>query len=398
MNKVLGFILYGITLGLYSQEFSHSGFVYDGSEVGVQNITVELHTRSTSSYEITTPTYSNFSFAGGTAINGCDDCVQGPFNVGFTFNYFGNNYTQFYVSSNGWIGFSPGQTNGYVAQFLPNGSAPKNAIIADWEDLFPANGQMNFYVTGSAPNRRMVFNYNAVPFYGCRSTVVTWQIVLHETTNKIDINVQSKPSCGGSGATMGLTNIDGTRVVPVGAKNAVAWSVTQPTTYSFTPSQVQTEFVLNRTTKTDFSGRYIFLSTGLDINNYQFKIVVPKPTTSSTITLSEANHITDLVLGRTSLTSRDFYRSDINNDGKITISDSFLLFGIVSGLKNSSSINPTTRFFNQTQWNTIKTSTINLKPTLNGVETFEVLSPTNNGTTNLYLLTTGFSNKTKLTY
>lgn len=398
MKKVIGFILYGITLGLYSQEFSHSGYVYDGNEVGIQNITVELHTRNTSSYEITTPTYSNFDFVGGTSITGCDDCVQGPFNIGFTFNFFGNDYTQFYASSNGWIGFSAGQTNGYVAQFLPNGSAPKNAIIADWEDLFPSNGQMNYYVSGSAPNRRMIFNYNSVPFYGCRSTVVTWQIVLHETTNKIDVNIQSKPSCGGSGATMGLTNIDGTRVVPVGGKNAVAWSVTQPTTYSFTPSQVQTEFTLNRTVKTDFSGRYLFVSTGLDINNYQFKIVVPKPNTSSTPAISEANHVTDLVLGRTSLTSREFYRSDINNDGKVTISDSFLLFGIISGLKNTSDVALTTRFFNQTQWNTIKTSTINLKPTLNGVETFEVLSPTNNGTTNLYLLTTGFSNKTKLTY
>jgi hypothetical protein len=52
------------------------------------------------------------------------------------------------VSSNGWIGFSAGQTNGYTAQFLPNGGAPKNAILADWEDLLPNTGNMNYYTTG----------------------------------------------------------------------------------------------------------------------------------------------------------------------------------------------------------------------------------------------------------
>jgi hypothetical protein len=390
--------LFVMALGVNAQEFSHSGYVYDGNEIGVQNIEVQLHIRNTSSYEITNPSYSNFNYVGGTSVTGCDDCVQGPFNIGFTFNYFGNNYTQFYASSNGWIGFSPGQTNGYVAQFLPNGSAPKNAIIADWEDLFPSTGQMNYYVSGTSPNRRMIFNYNSVPFYGCRSTVVTWQIVLHETTNKIDINMISKPLCGGSGATMGLTNIDGTRVVPVGGKNAVAWSINQPTSYSFTPSQIQTDFTLNRTVKTDLNGRYIFSSTGLDINNYQFKIIVPKPTTLSNYTISEANHITDIVLGRRTTSSRDFYRSDLNNDGKITISDSFLLFSLVSGLKNNTTLNLSSKFFNQTQWNTIKTSSINLKPTILGLESFEITSPTNNGITNLYLLTMGFSNKTKLTY
>ena len=32
-----------------------------------------------------------------------DDSQQGPFNIGFTFCFFGTTYTQFYVGSNGWI-------------------------------------------------------------------------------------------------------------------------------------------------------------------------------------------------------------------------------------------------------------------------------------------------------
>ena len=397
-NTIRNIFLFVTTLGLNAQEFSHSGYVYDGNEIGVQNIEVQLHTRSISSYEITNPTYSNFSYNGGTSLNGCDDCVQGPFNIGFNFTYFGNTYSQFYVSSNGWIGFSANQTNGYVAQFLPNGSAPKNAILADWEDLFPSSGQMNYYVTGSAPNRQMVFNFNDVPFYGCRSTVVRWQIVLSETTNEIDINFQSKPQCGGSAATLGLTNITGSQVVPVGGKNAVQWSVTQPISYKFRPSEIQTNFLVQNSVLTDVSGRYSFSSTGLDINNYQFKIVVPTPNTTSLFSNQDASHVIDLVLGRQSITAKEYYRLDLNNDGIISVSDAFYSYSLVSGLKNSFGSLPSVRFFTQSEWNTIKTSTLNLKTSITGSQTMSILSPVTNATTNFYLLTTGYSNKTKLTY
>jgi hypothetical protein len=398
MKTLLLSIISMCTLGVYAQEFTHSGNVYDGNEVGVQGIEVQLHTRSVSNYEITNPTYSNFNYGGGTSVNGCDDCVQGPFNIGFNFTYFGNTYSQFYVSSNGWIGFSPGQTSGYIAQFLPNGGAPRNAILADWEDLFPSSGQMNYYVTGAAPNRTMVFNFNGVPFYGCRSTTVTWQIVLYETSNEIQINFLSKPQCGGYSATLGLTNIDGTKVVPVGGKNAVQWSISQGTSYKFTPSTVQTTFTLNQSVFTNVNGQYSFGSTGLDINNYQFQIVVPEPNTSSSYSEDDAKHVIDLVLGKKSISSREFYRMDVNDDGKFTVSDGYLIFGKVSGSKSSLSFSPSVRLFNSTEWTTIKNSSTNLKSSLPGLQTITITNPQRGGTTNFYILTNGFSNQNKLTY
>jgi hypothetical protein len=287
-------------VSLWAQEFAYSGYVYDGNEVGVQNIKVELQTKSISNYTISTPTYSNYNYGGGTSVNGCDDCVQGPYNIGFNFTYFGNSYSQVYVSSNGWVGFSAGQTNGYVAQFIPNSSAPKNAIMADWEDLFPATGNMNYYTTGTSPNRVFVFNFNNTPHYSCRTTYYTFQIVLYESSNVIDINVASKPNCSNSASTMGLTNSDGTKVVPVGGKNATVWSISSGTTYRFTPSTVQTSFSLNRSVYTNSSGYFAFTSTGLDINNFEFRIDIPTPTTTSTLTSTDGNHPTDIVLNRTS--------------------------------------------------------------------------------------------------
>lgn len=397
--KFLSTILLVLTsISLFSQEFSHSGTIFDGNEKGVQNIEVQLFTRNISSYEITNPTYSNFNYNGGTTITGCDDCVQGPYNIGFNFTFFGNQYTQFYVSSNGWIGFSPGQTNGYVAQFIPNGSAPKNAILADWEDLLPNTGNMNFYVTGVAPNRKLVFNFNSVPHYGCRSNLHTFQIVLSETTNVIDVNFQNKPLCGGSSATLGLTNITGNQVVPVGGKNASTWNITQGTSYRFTPATIQPEFTLNRSVFTNSNGFYNFSSTGLDINNFEFRIIIPSPVTLSQLTDEDANYPIQLVLGKVLFKSKDFYIFDVNDDGILTVSDTYLIHKRKNNLINNWPSVPKVRFFNSTEWNTIKNSTINLKSSIFGVQSVTINSPARNGTTNFYLLTTGYSNINKLIY
>jgi hypothetical protein len=121
-----------------AQPFTYSGWVKGANEQGLANVPVTLWGRRTDPYDITYPAYSTAAaYTTGTVIPSSDDVTHGPFNIGFTFNFFGNNYTQFYVGSNGWIGFSPGQTTGYVAQYIPNASSPMNTILADWEDLFP---------------------------------------------------------------------------------------------------------------------------------------------------------------------------------------------------------------------------------------------------------------------
>lgn len=384
----ISFFFFGI---VNAQEFTFSGYVYDADQSGIANIPVELHTRSISTYNITNPTYSNYNYGGGTAIPGCDDCVRGPYNIGFNFNYFGNNYSQFYVGSNGWIGFSPGQTSGYVAQFIPNGGAPKNAILADWEDLFPSS-QMTYYVTGNSPDRKLVVNFNSVPFYGCRTTFVTWQIVLHETTNIIDINVLSKPQCGGYSATMGLTDINGTKVVPVGGRNATQWSISSPQSIRFTPSTISNDFVLNRTTQTDSQGRYQFLSTGLDINNFEFRVKVTTPSPTQQYTNNDGKKISDIIFGSIPTNGITFHRFDLNNDGKINVSDQYLLFGMKTGLINLWSI-PRSSYFTPSEFISISNSTTNVRSLYPGSTSIITGNLTRGGTQNFYLINPGYSGK-----
>ena len=63
----------------------------------------------TDSYTFQLYPYSPEPYGGGTGIifgsNG-DDQIAGPFPVGFTFCFFNQNYSQFWVGSNGWIGFT----------------------------------------------------------------------------------------------------------------------------------------------------------------------------------------------------------------------------------------------------------------------------------------------------
>jgi hypothetical protein len=36
-----------------------------------------------------------------------DDGAYGPFPLGFTFSFYDDDYSEFYVSPNGWVGFDP---------------------------------------------------------------------------------------------------------------------------------------------------------------------------------------------------------------------------------------------------------------------------------------------------
>lgn len=386
---VISFFLLGVVKG---QEFTFSGFVYDADQLGVSNVQVELLTRSISSYEISEPAYSNFNYTGGSSLTGCDDCVQGPYNIGFSFNYFGNNYTQFYVSSNGWIGFSAGQTNGYTAQFLPNGGAPKNAILADWEDLLPNTGNMNYYTTGVAPNRVLVFNFSNVPHYGCRSNIHTFQIVLYETTNVIDVNFQTKPLCGGNGATLGLTNIDGSKAVPVGGKNASLWSISTPQKYRYTPSVISNDFVFNHSIFTDAQGKYNFLSTGLDINNFEFRIRLTAPIPNQQFTETDAKKISTIVFGSVPINGLSYHRYDLNNDGRINVSDQFVLFGVKSGLIKSLTI-PRSSLFVSGDYNALLNASTNVRSTYPGYTSITTGNLTRGGSQNFYIITPGYAGK-----
>ncbi|WP_164490028.1 MopE-related protein [Runella sp. SP2] len=161
----------------------------------------------------------------GTSVTLGDDAVSSTLPIGFTFSFFGNSYTDFAISSNGFITFSPFSSGCCSGQSIPNTSSPNNLIALAWDDLDPsASGSINYFTTGSAPNRKLIVNYVGIPIAGSSSPNVTSQIILYETSNLIEIH--STNINGVDPATMGIENASGTIALAVPGRNRAAWSAT----------------------------------------------------------------------------------------------------------------------------------------------------------------------------
>lgn len=210
--------------------------------------------QTTSDYAVQSiPFVSSFPLTGGTQIGNTYDDVWSPtVNLPFTFCFYGTNYDQLLIGTNGVVTFD---VSGVVpgATFTPNGACPwsftaqvpntsfpiKNAIYGVFQDTDirsslltnPATQNVNYYITGTAPNRKVIINFNQLPLFSpsCNNLLQTSQIILYETTNVIDINITNRTACttwnGGNGV-VGIQNQAGTLAsVPTG-RNTGNWSAT----------------------------------------------------------------------------------------------------------------------------------------------------------------------------
>ncbi|MEM6261646.1 MAG: hypothetical protein AAGI38_03990 [Bacteroidota bacterium] len=178
-----------------------------------------------------------------------DDDVEGPFPIGFDFEFFCNTRTQFYISSNGFITFDNALDDGCcTGQNLPSPNQPDELIAFAWEDLDPGGpggGIVEYFTVGAAPNRRLVVNFIRVPHFPGPSPNddVTAQVILFEGSDAIEIHTTSQPNATGT-HTMGIENLAGTLAFTPPGRNATSWTATNEAwrfrperlTYSWTPA------------------------------------------------------------------------------------------------------------------------------------------------------------------
>lgn len=185
---------------------------------------------NTTDYTLSTITYAPDPYAG-TSRFLSDDNMIGPLSIGFTFCFYGNTYTNYYIGSNGWISFTP-TTTAYTPYAIPTTSTavPKNCIMGPWHDLNPAvGGSVKTQTLGVAPYRRLVVTWESMPFFSCTGTLNTQQIIIYETTNVIENHIQTKltcPSWVGGRAVQGVHNLPGTAAVAVAGRNNTVWTTT----------------------------------------------------------------------------------------------------------------------------------------------------------------------------
>ncbi|HZX61787.1 MAG TPA: gliding motility-associated C-terminal domain-containing protein [Bacteroidales bacterium] len=170
-----------------------------------------------------------------------DDDVAGPFPIGFSFRFFGNNFLEFYLGSNGWVSFTPSPNTAGVRNPIavptPDSKYPKNVIMGPWIDLFPKTSDTYvFYLTtGEAPNRQLVVMWCQVPMFSqqpndCKDSIATFQIILHEGTNTIEDQILTKKSCDvwfDNRATLGMQNGNGSIGFAVPGRNNTSWTASE---------------------------------------------------------------------------------------------------------------------------------------------------------------------------
>ncbi len=158
------------------------------------------------------PPETNYA-ANNSGLSG-DDVVGGPYNIGFSFTYYGNAYTQFQLTTNGLLCFSGGATNTWSNTSIPNSSAPNNCIYGFWDDLYGYSGQPLLYQTvGSAGSRKLIAQWTNYGYYGDTLPMGTFQIILYEGSNNIRTQYRqllTETRSYGQSATIGVENSNGT--------------------------------------------------------------------------------------------------------------------------------------------------------------------------------------------
>ena len=220
---------------------------------------------STTSYTVSSITYNPafpyiWDGVPGHKIDATGDDKWSPsISLPFSFCFYGVNYSQVLIGTNGVVTFDTAPTqlaSGSCAwsfnSTIPNAAFPiKNAIYGVYQDtnialaplgpiVDPAVQNVNYYFLNQAPNRVLVINFNELPQYSCNNTVglQTSQIILYESTNIIDINVKRRTSCTGwnSGSGLiGIQNQTGTAAVVPAGFNTGSWSATN-LAWRFAPS------------------------------------------------------------------------------------------------------------------------------------------------------------------
>ncbi|HEY3296534.1 MAG TPA: T9SS type A sorting domain-containing protein [bacterium] len=137
----------------------------------------------------------------GTIAAQADDINTGPYDLGFTFNYYDTPFTQIRVCSNGYITFGDATVT-LSPPCPPNAGVPNGVVYGFARDLFPTAGQCKYYA--DAANQRFIVSWDNCPAFG-GSPFYNFQIIL-TSSGSITMNYGAM---GNTSGVVGLENLDG---------------------------------------------------------------------------------------------------------------------------------------------------------------------------------------------
>jgi len=222
---------------------------------------------ATDTYRVEAATPCPLPPSGSTILTGIssDDVWSRVITLPFTFYYFGQPYSQILIGANGVLTFDVNRTSPQTQQPggfcewsfnspLPNSTDMfRNTIFGAYHDVdVNFGGTIQYYVSGTYPQRKFVVSYDNVAHYSCNNMRTTQRIVLYETSNVIDVQIDRKDTCtswNNGNALVGIQNQAGdVAFVPPG-RNTGPWTIpaSSPELWRFIPDHNPQTIVFNFT-------------------------------------------------------------------------------------------------------------------------------------------------------
>jgi subtilisin-like proprotein convertase family protein len=205
------------------------------------NSNSQLLSTVTNNYTVSSVPFSFATPVSPVTVSLGNDAMSAAVPLPFSFNFYGTSMTQLFIGSNGFLQLgSSSATTGIYGQTLPTTASPNNIIAGAWTNLNPSGGgTVSYFVTGSLPNRIFIVQFNNVQMVGVLGLngTCTFQIKLYETTNIIEVHLQTvdQPLLSLAGpTTVALKNADGSLFIGVpGRFNNGNWEVSTAEAWRF---------------------------------------------------------------------------------------------------------------------------------------------------------------------
>jgi hypothetical protein len=198
-----------------------------------------------------------------------DEGKAGPFPLGFTFKYYGVDYTNVWFCSNGFLSFIDITNAAMTNAQIPNSAIPNNMIAGIWDDL---DGKTTGKVYYKQEATKFIVQYDNWPGYSASTGPFTWQFVIHKN-GKVVLYYKTITGTSTS-ATVGIENHNGTDGLQV-AYNAAYLQNNLALQFSAEPEWLTAENIQG----TVYNGNSIavlldFVTEGLDSGDYSMDMVI----------------------------------------------------------------------------------------------------------------------------
>ena len=277
--------------------YSSSGVVtlnanLSSSSFGVSSIAYDYSTPPGSGVtSLSTDGVANTPLTSGTL----DDGGWSTIPLGFTYNFFGNNYTSINVGTNGVIQFgaySAGDLGDFTYVGLPSVGEPANIIAPMASDMdLRTKGRVRYWSIGIAPTRVFILDWDSMGGYSGTNGYHTMQLKLYETTGNVEVHVKlaTKPAA----KTIGLQDLTRTIGATAPGRNDFTSTITVPEAWRFIPPASYT-YLWTPGGSAPTSG--ITTETGLpaSLTPYVYTVQVTNPTTGCIVTVPDTFYVNDI--------------------------------------------------------------------------------------------------------